>query len=87
MSRRVLPSTSLCLNDALVDLDKEVSIVVNGKQILLSKVHRSMSILRKEMKKRFDPTFVYPAYLRFSVPKEEKKKADGETEDDKKAEK
>ena len=64
----------LYLNDALVDLDKPVTVIANGKALEANKFDRSLNGMIKYMRGFYDSTQLYSAYYRFAVPKEEKAK-------------
>lgn len=58
----------LYLNDALVDLDKEVTLVVNGHSTK-HKFSRSLQRMVDEMIVAYDPGHLYPVRHRVTVPK------------------
>ena len=60
----------LFLNDAIVDLDKEVVFVVNDREFKREKFTRSLDTLVKHMRDAFDPTNLYTAYYQFDIPRE-----------------
>ena len=64
----------LYLNDYLVDLDKEVTFVVNGKEIPGEKFQRSIRTVERYMRRAYDPTALYTAYHRLEIPKIDKAK-------------
>ena len=67
------------LNDVLVDLDKEVTFVVNGKEITGTKFQRSIRTVERYLRRAYDTTSVYTAYHRIEIPKADtKKKSDGD---------
>jgi len=59
----------LLLNDDLVDLDKEFTIVVNGKAIKQTR-RRSFSEMKNRMLTRNDWDYIFPVRYVTSVPKE-----------------
>jgi hypothetical protein len=69
ISSRKIQEIGLYLNDALVDLDQKVTIVVNGEEVRAEKFTRSVSVLQQYLLRAFDPTFLYPTYYRFDLPK------------------
>lgn len=67
-------SFRIYLNDLLLDLDKPVKVVVNGKEVLETKVERSLEyMLGFNEQNAIDPTLVMVAELRVNVPSEEAK--------------
>ncbi len=62
-----VPSTEgtvlLRLNDQLVDLEKEISITVNGKALPPAKAPRRLAIMARTLAERYDPNFVFPAEI------------------------
>jgi hypothetical protein len=64
----------MLLNDALLDLDKEFTIVVNGKAIT-EKRERSFVTLTDLLYNRFDPSYVWTCEYATAVPK-----TDGESD-------
>jgi hypothetical protein len=67
----------LYLNDYLLDLDKEVTFVVNGKEIKGTKFQRSIRTIERYMRRAYDPTALYTAYHRIEIPKPEQKAEEG----------
>lgn len=59
----------LVLNDDLVDLDKEFTIVVNGKAVQETR-RRSFSEMKKRMDLRSDWDYLFPVRYSTTVPKE-----------------
>jgi hypothetical protein len=59
---------TLFLNDDIVDLDKEFTIVVNDKA-LVEKRTRSFPVLREGVEVRYDWEFLFPAKFSTAVPK------------------
>ncbi|MCA8956692.1 MAG: hypothetical protein KDC87_11515 [Planctomycetes bacterium] len=76
---RSVSAIRLYLNDALLDLDKEFTVVVNGIELAGNKVQRSLGTVWEAMKPRFDPTFIATARYAFEVPvpKSDKKGSGG----------
>lgn len=58
------------LNDALLDLDKEFTIVVNGKAVT-EKRERSLLTLTELMLQRFDPGYLWTCDYGMAVPKDD----------------
>ncbi len=77
---------TLYLNDFLVDLDKEISIVVNGV-VQKQRRQRSMEFLQNMIIRRGDPRNIYVTSIRLDIPKpaskdqgeEEEKKGEGDS--------
>ncbi len=57
---------TLWLNDSLVDLNKDVTVKLAGKQIFKGKVERNIKNLQDSLEKRGDPAYVFPAKLELS---------------------
>jgi len=66
---RGVESFTLFLNDDLVDLDKEFTVVVNDKAIT-EKRTRDLRGLEKRMAERRDWDFLFPVVFDCAVPKE-----------------
>lgn len=60
-------SISIYLNDQMVDLDKEVTVVYNGKNLFKGKVERSVDVMKQSMAERNDPSYVFPAEIVVNV--------------------
>ncbi|MEC7584532.1 MAG: hypothetical protein VYE77_09450 [Planctomycetota bacterium] len=60
-------SILLTLNDSLVDLDKEFTIVINDKAVS-EKRSRDFNTLLSYAQQRFDTDFLFPVQLRLGVP-------------------
>ena len=56
------------LADDMLDLDKEVTVAINGKEVFKGQVQRSRENLRESIWGRGDPNFAFPVKLTF--PKE-----------------
>ena len=65
-------SFALRLNDALVDLDKEFTVVVNDKA-MTQKLTRDFNRMLEFVNQRFDGEFLFPVEFRARVPKPEEK--------------
>ena len=74
ITARNVTEIGLYLNDAIADLDKEVTFVVNGKEITGTKLQRSIRTVERYMRKAYDPTNLYTAYHRLEIPRVEKDK-------------
>jgi len=57
------------LNDALLDLDRPVTIVVNGKEVVSKKLDRSLLHLYDHVRNSGDWTRIYPCSVTVEVPK------------------
>ena len=68
ITSRGVTSFFLYLNDALVDLDQEVTLVVNGRETK-HKFRRRLETMVEELIIAFDPTHLYTVRLRVTVPK------------------
>lgn len=73
-----IESFNLMLNDVLVDLDKPVAIVVNGKAVQEQR-GRDFAQLLQIVLRKFDPDFLFPVSFDVNVPKDEKPAGDGST--------
>ena len=56
-------SFTIYLNDSMVDLDKDVSVIFNGKTVFNGRVERRMEVLERSMAERGDPSYVFPAEI------------------------
>ena len=52
------------LNDAMLDLDKPVKVIRNGKQIVETKIVRRLSVMMKSLEERGDPIYMFPAEIK-----------------------
>lgn len=68
VSTKNVSSFVLLLNDALLDLDKEFTVVVNGKAVATEKRSRRFETLIEMMMNRRDPTYLFTTTLPVSVP-------------------
>lgn len=66
---------TLLLNDELVDLDKEFTVVVNGKAVTEQR-RRDQRGMQRRMLDRRDWEFLFPVMYVSSVPKDEPKKSE-----------
>ena len=53
----------LYLNDGILNLDKKVSVTINGKKVFDKKVSRNADIIRQSIAARFDKSLVFSAKL------------------------
>ncbi len=51
------------LNDTLVDLNRDVRLLYNGKQVFRGKVKREQGTLMRNLVKRGDPNYAFPAEI------------------------
>ena len=56
------------LDDAMVELDKPVAIMVNGRKLHDATVKRSMDVLIDDAHRRRDPSMLYSAFVDLKVP-------------------
>ncbi len=63
-----LPSVTVRLDDRLLDLDKPVSIVVNGSQAFSGMIARSLKTLAQTLEERGDPKLMFSAEVTVQVP-------------------
>lgn len=64
-TRKPLTSSQIIVNlsDDLVDLDQEVTIMLNGKQAFKGKLKRSRNTMLQNLVKRGDPNYTFPAQV------------------------
>ncbi len=70
VTARRVSDFGLYLNDALVDLDKEVTIVVNGQALKPARFERNLRQMCETIYRGRDPGAVFPAERTFVVPAE-----------------
>lgn len=68
VSARNVTDFELLLNDELVDLDRPITLVINGKDTQQTR-NRSFETLIDGMFGRYDPTWIFTTSLRVAVPK------------------
>ena len=68
ITARNVSNLELLLNDALVDLDKEFTIVINGKAIT-EKRQRNFYDTAVRLNDRFDPNYIFTTTYATAVPK------------------
>jgi hypothetical protein len=71
---RNIEAFSLQLNDALVDLDKEYTVVINGKA-MTEKRARDFNKMFRRVREKFDGEHLFPVEFDCMVPKVEAKEA------------
>ena len=54
---------TIYLNDEMVDLDKEVTVIVKGNVVFKGMVERSAEVLRRSIAERNDPSYCFPAEI------------------------
>lgn len=57
------------LNDALVNLDKKVTVTYNGKKIFSGRVDRTIANMHESLEKRNDRSFAFPAVIKVDIPR------------------
>lgn len=67
----------LHLNDHLVDLDRPLTVLVNGIRVFEGRLHRSMKAALEDARARGDERVLYPAELEVNVPRTEASVARG----------
>lgn len=67
ISRCDYSNLRLWLDDAIVDLDKPVTVVVDGNTVYNGRVRRSADTMRESLKRRSDPSYSFPAYVDINV--------------------
>jgi hypothetical protein len=66
LSKNDYQTLTIGLNDAMIDFNKPVKIVVNGKTIFNKKPTRKIKNIYRSLEKRKDPSLVFSAYLTIS---------------------
>ena len=61
-------SLTFYLNDSIVNLDKNVKVMKDGKVLYKGKVARSERVMTETMEERGDPMYCFPAWLVVDVP-------------------
>ena len=54
---------TLCLNDQLVDLDKPVQVICQGRRLFKGRLQRSEHTLRQTLTERGDPRYAFPTRI------------------------
>lgn len=54
---------TVCLNDKMMDLDKPVQVVYNGKTVFDGKVKRTRENIENNLKLRQDERYAFPAEI------------------------
>ncbi len=62
------PRVSVLLNDRVLDLDREIVVLVEDKQAFKGRVQRTIGVLDKALRQRGDPKSIYCCELSVSVP-------------------
>ncbi|TJZ61280.1 alpha/beta hydrolase [Sphingobacterium olei] len=63
VSKNTFRELNINLNDQLLDLDKPVSVTMNGRVVFRKKVKRSLETIRKTIREYQDPTMVFSVKL------------------------
>ena len=58
---------TILLNDKMVDLDKRVKVIYQGKTLFRGRLKRKASILRSTLFERNDPSYMFPAQVKVKV--------------------
>jgi len=58
----------LRLNDAMLDLDQDITVTLNGQTVHEGPVHRRLETLQKTLEERGDRRYMFPAELVLPVP-------------------
>ena len=68
ITARNVTQLSLFLNDALVDLDKEFTVVINGKAVTETRT-RNFFDMTEWLYRRFDSSYIFTTSYTTTVPK------------------
>lgn len=60
---------TICLNDQMMDLDKPVKVIFNGKTISNHKVKRTRKNMERNLKLRQDERYAFPAEIKITYKK------------------
>ena len=60
---------TICLNDQMMDLDKPVKVIFNGKTIFNGKVKRTRKNMERNLKLRQDERYAFPAEIKITHKK------------------
>ncbi len=66
-----VPKVTLRLSDVLLDLDQEIKVIWNDKQVFAGKVNRSAKAIEQSLGERADPFTIATALLSVSAPQGE----------------
>lgn len=55
------------LDDQVLDLDKNLSIIVNGKELFKGRVERKIETMQKTFQESGDPAYIFPTLLEFTM--------------------
>lgn len=58
---------TIYLNDEMVDLDKAVKVVMDGKELFNGKVERKANTMRRNLIARGDPRYAFPAVIEVAL--------------------
>jgi hypothetical protein len=56
------------LSDALLDLDRDITVIWNDKPVFTGKVERSSAAIEKSLTERADPSTIATALLEVTAP-------------------
>ncbi len=59
---------NIYLNDKILDLDKPVVVMLNGKEVYRGKANRTAENIMRSISDRGDPYFVFPSLIQIKVP-------------------
>jgi hypothetical protein len=68
LEKSEVPKLKIRLNDDMLDLDKPLKVVFEGKEIFNGKVSRNIKTLVQTLKEDGDPKAVYTSEIEVSVP-------------------
>ena len=60
---------TVCLNDQMMDLDKPVKVIFNGKTIFNGKVKRTRKNMERNLQLRQDERYAFPAEIKITHKK------------------
>ena len=56
-------SFTIYLNDSMVNLDNEVTVTFNGKELFKGKVERTVDVMKQSLSERNDPSYCFTAQI------------------------
>lgn len=65
-----VPAVELLLSDALLDLDRPVKVIANGREVFEGPIVRSAEAIRRSIELRPDPRMIATATLKIELPKQ-----------------
>ena len=63
-----VPEVVVLLNDKMLDLDQNVTVIYRGKNIFQGRVAREQTVLERTLKERGDPTSLFCAEIVVNIP-------------------